>query len=684
MRPNLLLLTVVPGFRFRWVTCQLDALHKCRSVNELRQTLQSLPKTLDLTYERILSQIDDNDRERACALLQWLAYRNSSDESFGFISSWTLAQIAEAVATKTDKTFDLDDRFTEPRELLDIASSLVTLDEAVSPGLPSIMVEGVPLLVDVKTVRLAHASVLEYLESTRLRASDLSIFHLSAEQAHIFLAKSCLHYLLFFDDSSICVEDNSSWKSSYPLLDYAASCWAFHVGQIRPDTGDIEETYTLALKLFDVKRHCFKVWQFVAGTRYRYKACVAPLAWTLVHNLTGLFKALINNGYDPSEEERTLLDTENGYLLKSATSCDNKLAVEILLGRKAYVATLKDEFQGILDLALKDGRSEIIPLLITHGGPEMGFWEVVEGIKNGQLSVMRSIRAGGLLDRYISRTDVETGGWSEKSTPLACAVRFRQVPLAIELLEDGADTTLEIKAPLPTRARFRGPVLQLAFLLGFQDIFHVLSISGHALIDATFEIFERGEVTFAGTLLFHQISQANLVKVLILLGKGPNLDIQHELTQQGGDDQVLGTALHNAIFQGKTQLLKLLASSGADTNAVCHIKRDQEQTIAFAPSGLWPLIGEETRILEILLENGSQVNFVHEPKVMPPLISHISRLRVQPAIILLHHGADIHYDGRYGTPLYHAAHLFDKRLERILRQAGAKDVTTVSYWLGLW
>ena len=60
--------------RFRWAACQLDALGKCRSPYELRKALQSLPKTLDDTYARILLNIDREDYQNALRILQWLAY----------------------------------------------------------------------------------------------------------------------------------------------------------------------------------------------------------------------------------------------------------------------------------------------------------------------------------------------------------------------------------------------------------------------------------------------------------------------------------------------------------------------------------------------------------------------------------------------------------------------------------
>ena len=45
--------------RFRWVVCQLDAIRDYKKISLLNKTLKSLPKTLDETYERILSSIPD-------------------------------------------------------------------------------------------------------------------------------------------------------------------------------------------------------------------------------------------------------------------------------------------------------------------------------------------------------------------------------------------------------------------------------------------------------------------------------------------------------------------------------------------------------------------------------------------------------------------------------------------------
>jgi hypothetical protein len=48
---------------FRWVTCQLDVLCKARSTAAVRRALTELPSGLDETYDRILGQVRDDDRE---------------------------------------------------------------------------------------------------------------------------------------------------------------------------------------------------------------------------------------------------------------------------------------------------------------------------------------------------------------------------------------------------------------------------------------------------------------------------------------------------------------------------------------------------------------------------------------------------------------------------------------------
>jgi hypothetical protein len=66
-----ILLTVI---RFRWVVCQLDMLPNCVTLPALRKALESLPKTLDETYECILTNIDESYASDVRKLLQFLTF----------------------------------------------------------------------------------------------------------------------------------------------------------------------------------------------------------------------------------------------------------------------------------------------------------------------------------------------------------------------------------------------------------------------------------------------------------------------------------------------------------------------------------------------------------------------------------------------------------------------------------
>ncbi|KAF4631092.1 hypothetical protein G7Y89_g7033 [Cudoniella acicularis] len=76
---------------FRWVVCQLDSLKKCLKLDALRRALNSLPKTLDDTYARILRSIDEEYSQDAFRILQWLAYS---------ARPLRIEEVAEVVAVK--------------------------------------------------------------------------------------------------------------------------------------------------------------------------------------------------------------------------------------------------------------------------------------------------------------------------------------------------------------------------------------------------------------------------------------------------------------------------------------------------------------------------------------------------------------------------------------------------------
>ena len=111
--------------RFRWVICQLDVLRKCITVESLRRTLKALPKSLDETYERILSNIDEQHSDQALKVLQWLAFS---------ACPVTLAEVAEGLTVNLDHgcMHEPDAHLRDPNDIVIICSSLVTISSIVN------------------------------------------------------------------------------------------------------------------------------------------------------------------------------------------------------------------------------------------------------------------------------------------------------------------------------------------------------------------------------------------------------------------------------------------------------------------------------------------------------------------------------------------------------------------------
>jgi hypothetical protein len=147
--------------RLRWAYCQLDALHRCRTTYQVRQTLRSLPKTLDETYDRILAGISETNREYVFRALQWLAFS---------ARPVSVKEVAEAMIIDIDCDLphvDHDRALRDPRDLRDICTSLVKLSRDGEYGVG-----------DPKVLELAHFSVKEYLMSSRIRDGPSAGFSL--------------------------------------------------------------------------------------------------------------------------------------------------------------------------------------------------------------------------------------------------------------------------------------------------------------------------------------------------------------------------------------------------------------------------------------------------------------------------------------------------------------------------
>ncbi|ORY68357.1 uncharacterized protein BCR38DRAFT_471936 [Pseudomassariella vexata] len=192
---------------FRWVECQFKALIGCpQSEDLLDQLLESLPDTLDETYERMLGNIPRTSQAYARQMLTLLC---------GAKRPLTVSELIDGIAVELGDT----PRFNAKRKLKDsdaiqqVCPGFIELDRNLNP--------------QRVTVRIAHFSVQEYLESERIRQHKAATpFSVQKQDADTQIACICLPILLNRELQSL--KDSEEIRNKYPLAHYAAQHWVHH------------------------------------------------------------------------------------------------------------------------------------------------------------------------------------------------------------------------------------------------------------------------------------------------------------------------------------------------------------------------------------------------------------------------------------------------------------------------
>ncbi|KAI3543629.1 vegetative incompatibility protein HET-E-1 [Colletotrichum abscissum] len=189
---------------FRWVECQFKALAMCpRSKQALDRRLQSLPPTLDETYKRMLENVPDKDYAKQMLTILCCASR-----------PLTVPELINALAIEIGATSFLN----SDRQLPD-ADSL----QEICPGFTEVALD-----LDTETViiRIAHFSVQEYLESSRILSPEgYASFSIPKRCGNLLLASMCLTLLL---ERELQMTKLEEINEKYPFAKYAAKEWVSH------------------------------------------------------------------------------------------------------------------------------------------------------------------------------------------------------------------------------------------------------------------------------------------------------------------------------------------------------------------------------------------------------------------------------------------------------------------------
>ena len=421
--------------------------------------LSSLPESLDETYERMLYNIDSYWIEDAQRMLTMLCFASRP---------LTVQELIDSVAVETGKSAGLNHkrRLQDLDGLREICGGLIdiVLDEKVSVEdwytyvededasedgdvskikdaheKKDVSEDGDAVIVEmvhkdprpptriVSTVRIAHFSVQEYLESKRISREKVAHFGLSSIAAHAEIATVCLTYLVEPGLSGSTL--NQAFLEEYPLARYAATYWYYHYRRTENST---EELDACILRLFqsqtsfatwvrfhdvDHSYHPYFAFNLFNGTQFSRplddipapiyyasllgldkvlhgllppeqiestKTSAPPLTTTpkaskqtfsaagrrggamhaaAYHGYDHIIQILLDSGFDINDQG----ENAKGTALHTALSRGHAKVVQILLDRGADVNAESSVYGSALLVASSKGIKEVVQMLLNRG-----------------------------------------------------------------------------------------------------------------------------------------------------------------------------------------------------------------------------------------------------------------------------------------------------------------------------
>ncbi|GAP83716.1 putative ankyrin repeat protein [Rosellinia necatrix] len=475
--------TLIGGAKgvFRWVECQFKSLAACAANRHLlNKLLQSLPQSLDETYARMLMNISPELEDYAHQMLTVLCYAVRP------LTEWELID-AIAFESYDDPEFNPERRFEDPHALREICPGFTEIDVNPHSGRA--------------TVRIAHFSVQEYLESERiLLDKEISRFHIRERDGHTHMASICLTLLL--EPQLARLDDLRAIKNMHPLVGYAAQRWDMHLA--RGTVSDRVEARVL--RLFQDEKGAFDTWLRVFdpdSLASEFNIRGDPVYYAA---LLGLPKAVIEQIIDNRPIESPSFESRHargmyGTALHIASLWGHNGAIEVLLAKGADINAIDSCGGTALHTASSYGRDSTIELLLSKGA------DINATNDQGRAALYVALLYG----------------------------RYRAVEI---LLANGADVNV--------RDNQGQTALYGAIFQGADRIVEALLANG-ADVNVT---DNQGQ-----TALHEAILQRRHWATKLLLAKGANIDA----TNNDGD-----TALHIAVFEKNTEMVEVLLANGAD------------------------------------------------------------------------------------------------------------------------
>jgi len=682
--------------RFRWAECQFEALQRCPgSDRRLDQCLRLLPPTLDETYERMLCNIDEVCVEDARRILTLLCY-----------SSRPLAvhELIDGVAMELTERPRLDHthRLRDANEICEICPGLVEIGQRKKAR---ISLDDDSQDTEL-TIRIAHFSVQEYLESNRIHQAKAAMFGLKKHFAHKVIAQICLGYLLEpqLSDSPL----DKTLLKQYPLARYAARYWHHHYANAGDATSELDP---LILELFNQRQDKIFTWVRLHNVDLQWDCLVefqpereniaSPLYYASLLGLETILPELIDVAKrsvgDPnSTGQKQTVNAQRGRFgnaLQAASHRGHDKVVQMLLGAGADVNAEGGEYSNALLAALYGGHEKLVQMLLGAGAD-------VNADGDGQGGKYKifcvSYRDGKGVEREVfvrsgaNALQVASIKGHEKVVQIlldaganvnAQGARFRKFGNALQAASHGGhekvvQMLLGAGADVNARSGRVGNALQAAAYGGYENVVQILLDAG---VHVNAQGREYGNALQAASYGGHE------KVVQMLLGAGADVNAQDErfgnalqaascrghekvvqmLLGAGADvyaqDGRFGNALQAASYRGHEKVVQMLLGAGADVN----IRGGFDNALHAASCG-----GHE-KVVQMLLGTGADVN-AQDGRFGNALQAASYGGHEEVVQMLLGAGADVNtQDGRFGNALQAASYGGHEKVVQMLLGAGA-------------
>lgn len=600
-------------YRFRWVECQFEALKRCPgSLRNLEKCLQSLPRSLDETYERMLCSIDENSVPEARRILTLLCYS---------ARPLKVSELIDGIAVDLNEPagLNLDARLQSIEDIYDICPGLIEITDEKHEKLVN-ETQNIYEDVRVPTARIAHFSVREYLESSRIREQQAAKFALESTTAHSEVAHICVVYLqtddLIQEQSELSIHDN------FPLAEYAAKSWVGHYRDCQRLLPQLDNHVRQLLERKDTvaawRRLYIRGWDFIdlkdndveldGVASSAYYASFLGLDQLLrklmnemkvsggVHATCGELALYVASHFDHSRVVEMWLDagtdvnSNNGAPLSIAAFFGHERTVRVLLDAGADVNLSTGRF---LILAVCRGHEKIIQMLLDAGADVNS--------NNGASLLAAVMLSRGMIVKMLLDAGADANFQAVSAAPelLVFLINGFALDLLTDHLTGNEDEEFDTdhRFPYPTgtpenhekvakmlldvgvdvnRANYV-PFLEACYTsrVGFLEAFEDMGYSESAIDNNCSDPFG-GKVS---NLLWRTGNPDNETALSFAAIRGSEKIVQLLLDAGADANSDNGAPLSEAAAQGNTKVVKLLLDAGA--NRCCLDDRPLEERAGY-------------------------------------------------------------------------------------------------------